>query len=161
MLFFYCAICCTLDCTLDSATESKSEEQTLGSLSTFSKNRAEPADSSVVIRNGSLRQRGGGPAQVEIEESLLQPGPNTPLRGGSMSLFATLVPPPLRKSKKSFTNGELDTSLGVLHPGSLLILPIVPTIQLSTPVFSFSLTRRRVARRSPKRQTGNSLNQKC
>ncbi|CAM9203072.1 unnamed protein product [Ectocarpus sp. 12 AP-2014] len=72
--------------------------------SMFSRNRVEPAGSAVVIRDGSLRQRGGGGAHVEIEESLLQPDQDAPVRGDSMSLFATLVPPPLRKSKKNFTS---------------------------------------------------------
>lgn len=72
----------------------------------FSRNRVEPAGSAVVIRDGRLRQRGGGGAHVEIEESLLQPDQDAPVRGDSMSLFATLVPPPLRKSKKNFTSGK-------------------------------------------------------
>lgn len=72
----------------------------------FSRNRVEPAGPAVVIRDGSLRQRGGGGAHVEIEESLLQPDQDAPVRGDSMSLFATLVPPPLRKSKKNFTSGK-------------------------------------------------------
>lgn len=76
------------------------------SKSIFSRNRAEPAASPVVIRDGSLRQRGGVAAPVEIEESLLQPDQDAPVRGDSMSLFATLVPPPLRKSKKNFSSGK-------------------------------------------------------
>ncbi|CAM9531003.1 unnamed protein product [Ectocarpus sp. 4 AP-2014] len=80
-----------------------SEGRLQESRSTFSRNRVEPAGSAVVIRDGSLRQRGGG-AHVEIEESLLQPDQDAPVRGDSMSLFATLVPPPLRKSKKNFTS---------------------------------------------------------
>ena len=71
----------------------------------FSRNRVEPARPPVVIRDGSLRQRGGVAAPVEIEASLLQPDQDAPVRGDSMSLFATLVPPPLRKSKKNFTSG--------------------------------------------------------
>jgi len=72
----------------------------------FSRNRAEPARPPVVIRDGSLRQRGGVAAPVEIEASLLQPEEDAPVRGDSLSLFATLVPPPLRKSKKNFTSGK-------------------------------------------------------
>ncbi|CAM9098782.1 unnamed protein product [Hapterophycus canaliculatus] len=75
-----------------------------GSKSMFSRNRVELPGSAVVMRDGSLRQRGGGAAHVEIEESLLQPDQEAPVRGDSMSLFATLVPPPLRKSKKNFTS---------------------------------------------------------
>ena len=59
----------------------------------------------MVIRNGSLRQRGGVSAQMAIEESLLQPDSDAPVRGDSLSLFAALVPPPLRKSKKNFVSG--------------------------------------------------------
>lgn len=76
------------------------------SKSIFSRNRVEPVAPPVVFRDGSLRQRGGAAAPVEIEESLLQPDQDAPVRGDSMSLFATLVPPPLRKSKKNFTSGE-------------------------------------------------------
>lgn len=92
--------------------EDSSDErlQQLGSSSMFSRNRVEPPGSAVVIRDGSLRQRGGGAAHVEIEESLLQPDQEAPVRGDSMSLFATLVPPPLRKSKKNFTSGKPATS---------------------------------------------------
>ncbi|CAM9967821.1 unnamed protein product [Pylaiella littoralis] len=74
------------------------------SKSTFSRNRSERVPYPVVVRDGSLRQRGGVAAPVEIEESLLQPDQDAPVRGDSMSLFATLVPPPLRKSKKNFSS---------------------------------------------------------
>lgn len=83
----------------------ETEGQLKEATSTFSRNRAEPAGSTVVIRNGSLRQRGVA-AHVEIEESLLQPDSNAPVRGDSLSLFGALVPPPLRKAKKNFMSGE-------------------------------------------------------
>lgn len=91
----------------NSAAECDSDGQLQESGSKFSRNRTEPVDSPAGIRGGSLRQRGGVVAPVEIEESLLQPGQDAPLRGDSLNLFATLVPPPLRKSKKNFTSGEL------------------------------------------------------
>lgn len=94
-----------------SADNSESEERPQGYVSAFTRNRnSEAIGSPEVIRDGSLRQRGGAAAaQVEIEESLLQPDHDAPLRADSMSLFATLVPPPLRKSKKDFTSGENHT----------------------------------------------------
>lgn len=96
----------------DRDAECDSEGRLKTSKSIFSRNRVEPAASPVVVRNGSLRQRGGVAAPVEIEESLLQPDQDAPVRGDSMSLFATLVPPPLRKSKKNFTSGEPDHFCG-------------------------------------------------
>eukprot|EP00903_Cladosiphon_okamuranus_P011777 g11070.t1 len=81
-----------------------SEGRLKASKSIFSRNRIEAATPPVVVRDGSLRQRGGVVAPVEIEESLLQPDQDAPVRGDSLSLFATLVPPPLRKSKKNFTS---------------------------------------------------------
>lgn len=91
---------------LDRDDERDAETRWEASKSMFSRNRVEPARPPVVIRDGSLRQRGGVAAPVEIEASLLQPDEDAPVRGDSMSLFATLVPPPLRKSKKNFTSGE-------------------------------------------------------
>lgn len=90
--------------TISIAAECDSDGQLQESGSKFSRNRTEPVDSPAGIRGGSLRQRGGVVAPVEIEESLLQPGQDAPLRGDSLNLFATLVPPPLRKSKKNFTS---------------------------------------------------------
>ncbi|CAM9940508.1 unnamed protein product [Scytosiphon promiscuus] len=90
--------------TVSMEAEDCSDAGLQGSRSMFSRDRVEPPGSAVVIRDGSLRQRGGGAAHVEIEESLLQPDQEAPVRGDSMSLFATLVPPPLRKSKKNFTS---------------------------------------------------------
>lgn len=92
--------------SLNREAEGSLEGRLEASKSIFSRNRAEPAESPVVIRDGSLRQRGGAAAPVEIEESLLQPDQDAPVRGDSMSLFATLVPPPLRKSKKNFSSGK-------------------------------------------------------
>ncbi|CAM9654127.1 unnamed protein product, partial [Laminaria digitata] len=86
-----------------SMSDCDSDGQLQQSVSTFSRNRTEPVDSPAGSRGGSLRQRGGVVAP-EIEESLLQPGQDAPLRGDSLNLFATLVPPPLRKSKKDFTS---------------------------------------------------------
>lgn len=96
-----------------SADNSDSEAGPQGDVSTFTRKRVSEANgSSVVFRDGSLRQRGGtAAAQVEIEESLLQPDHDAPLRADSLSLFATLVPPPLRKSKKDFTSGENHTDI--------------------------------------------------
>eukprot|EP00904_Undaria_pinnatifida_P002072 jgi/Undpi1/11866/HiC_scaffold_4.g01565.m1 len=87
-----------------SAADCDADGQLQDSGSVFSRNRTEPVDSPAVVRSGSLRQRGGVAAPVEIEESLLQPGQAAPLRRDSLNLFATLVPPPLRKSKKNFTS---------------------------------------------------------
>lgn len=94
------------DFSCDREAEGSLEGQLEESKSIFSRNRAEPDACSVVIRDGSLRQRGGIAAPVEIEESLLQPDQDAPVRGDSMSMFATLVPPPLRKSKKNFLSGK-------------------------------------------------------
>lgn len=90
----------------DRDAECDSEGGLEASKSIFARNRIEAATPPVVVRDGSLRQRGGVVAPVEIKESLLQPDQDAPVRGDSMSLFATLVPPPLRKSKKNFTSGE-------------------------------------------------------
>lgn len=94
-----------------STDNSDSEAGPQDDVSTFTRNRVSEANgSSVGFRDSSLRQRGGASAaQVEIEESLLQPDRDAPLRADSLSLFATLVPPPLRKSKKDFTSGENNT----------------------------------------------------
>lgn len=99
----------------DRDAECDSKGRLEASESIFSRNRVEPAAPPVVFRDGSLRQRGGAAAPVEIEESLLQPDQDAPVRGDSMSLFATLVPPPLRKSKKNFTSGEADRSCGRIN----------------------------------------------
>eukprot|EP00752_Nemacystus_decipiens_P012150 g10769.t1 len=90
--------------TISMDPECDSEGRLEASKSIFSRNTVEPSAPPVVLRDGSLRQRGGVASPVEIEESLLQPDQDAPVRGDSMSLFATLVPPPLRKSKKNFTS---------------------------------------------------------
>lgn len=59
------------------------------------------------VGDGSLRQRGvAGTQQFDSEDSPIQSDSDVPTRGDSLSLFAGLVPPPLRKSKKNFTSGE-------------------------------------------------------
>lgn len=42
----------------------------------------------------------------DAEESSMQSDSDVSSRGDSLNLFAGLVPPPLRKSKKSFKSGE-------------------------------------------------------
>lgn len=58
--------------------------------------------------DGNLRQRGGVGMQQhsDAEESSMQLDSDVSSRGDSLNLFAGLVPPPLRKSKKNFTSGE-------------------------------------------------------
>lgn len=58
--------------------------------------------------DGNLRQRGGAGMQQhnDAEESSMQSDSDVSSRGDSLNLFAGLVPPPLRKSKKSFKSGE-------------------------------------------------------
>lgn len=55
---------------------------------------------------GSLRQRGAALHNLEDDEVSLQAESDTTLRNDSLSLFAGLVPPPLRRSKKNFTSGK-------------------------------------------------------
>lgn len=75
---------------------------------TFARNRAsESAGPSGTVGEGVLRQRGGTVVQqAHLEDSLLLSDSDALPRNDSLSLFAGLVPPPLRKSKKDFTSGK-------------------------------------------------------
>lgn len=75
----------------------------------FTRNRRTEGNAvSSTCSDGNLRQRGGAVTQQQsdAEESPMQSDSDVPTRSDSLSLFAGLVPPPLRKSKRNFSSGE-------------------------------------------------------